>query len=258
MCYHIYDMDILNILTTTGAFDTPISADSIIINFFNNLGWWGNLILIIISLLLSTVFSGLIGYQREINGHAAGLRTHILISLGSTLIMILSIYGITTEATRDPMRLAAAGVTGIGFLGSGVIIKNGVTVKGLTTSATIWITMAIGMACGAGYFIIAAITTVIALICLVAFQYVETWSAKNHTNILIVMPADKPFMKQLFELLEKYEISYKDLVTNLIDTNNTPALRVSFRCLGKNRDNISLFIEEFRNTLNPIAINITH
>ena len=92
MCYHIYDMNILNILTTTGAFDTPISADSIIINFFNNLGWWGNLTLIIISLLLSTVFSGLIGYQREINGHAAGLRTHILISLGSTLIMILSIY----------------------------------------------------------------------------------------------------------------------------------------------------------------------
>lgn len=252
-------MNYLQILNPTGSFNTPISVDSIIINYFNNLGYWGNLLLIFLSLLLSTIFGGLIGYQREINGHAAGLRTHILISLGSALIMTLSIYGVGggNEITRDPMRLAAAGVTGIGFLGSGVIIKNGVTVKGLTTSATIWVTMAIGMACGAGYFVIGAITTIISLFCLIVFQYVEVWSVKNKANILIVMPADKPFMKELFELLEKYEISYKDLVTDLAESGNQPVLRVTFRCLGKNKNNLNLFIEEFRTTLQPISIGIT-
>lgn len=250
-------MEFINTLASAGSFVTPTTADSIIIDYFNNLGWWGNLILIFLSLLLSTICSGVIGYQREVNGHAAGLRTHILISVGSSLIMILSIYGIGGEVTRDPMRLAAAGVTGIGFLGSGVIIKNGVTVKGLTTSATIWITMAIGMACGAGFFTVSIITTIIALISLIFFQYVEGWLAKSRTNILIVMPAEKPFMKELFELLEKYEISYKDFTTDLADTNNESVLRVTFRCLGPNKNNINIFIEEFRNLMNPITITVT-
>ena len=122
--------NLVNILSAAnGAFDTPSGLDSIIINYFNSLGWWGNLILIVLSLVLATAFGGIIGYQREINGHSAGFRTHILISLGSALIMVLSIYGVPGEATRDPMRLAAAGVTGISFLGAGCIIKNGVVVE---------------------------------------------------------------------------------------------------------------------------------
>ena len=251
-------MNYINILDASGAYSTPLGADQLIVDYFNNLGWWGNLLLILLSLVLSTLFSGLIGYQREVNGHAAGLRTHILISLGSSLIMILSLYGVVGTISRDPMRLAAAGVTGIGFLGSGVIIKNGVTVKGLTTSATIWITMAIGMACGAGYFIIAGITTAIALISLIFFQYVENWSQKKNANILIVVETSTPYMASLIEILDKYGITYKDLNTNLAEVGGKQVLRISLRCSCKLKNGIANFIDEFRETVNPISISINN
>lgn len=253
-----YNLDMLNLLVgdTTSAFNTPEGIDSIIINFFNNLGWWGNLILIGLSLIIATIFGGLIGFQRELSGHAAGFRTHILISLGSALIMVLSIYGIPEVATRDPMRLAAAGVTGIGFLGAGSIIKNGVTVKGLTTAASIWVTMAIGMATGAGYFIISLITTIITLICLVSFQKFETWTSKKITNILIVIEENKNFMTDLINILNKYGIQYRAFDTTSTELDNKKVLRIAFTCRHKNDEKMQQFINEFKEKVNPISIAI--
>ena len=148
--------------------------DEIIINFFENLGWWGHIILIFIELFCAALFSSFIGYERESNGHAAGLRTHILVSLGSCLIMIVSVsapgFG---GATRDPARLAAQVVSGIGFLGAGTIIQNGTDIKGLTTAATIWLCGGIGLACGSGYFSGAIIATIISLITLVLLVHLE-------------------------------------------------------------------------------------
>lgn len=249
--------NLVNILSAAnGAFDTPSGLDTIIINYFNSLGWWGNLILIVLSLVLATAFGGIIGYQREINGHSAGFRTHILISLGSALIMVLSIYGVPGEATRDPMRLAAAGVTGISFLGAGCIIKNGVNVKGLTTAASIWVTMAIGMSCGAGYFVISAITTIITIICLVSFQKLEEWASKRNSNIMILVKPDLPVMSKLVELLEKYEISYKGFDSSLAEIGDGQVLRIVFRCYKSDKADLYKFIEEFKETVNPISIEI--
>ena len=246
---------ILEAVTSDG-FKTPLSLDTYIINFFNNLGWWGNLILLVLSLLSATIFGGILGYQREINGHSAGFRTRVLISLGSALIMILSIYAVPGEATRDPMRLAAAGVTGVGFLGAGAIIKNGISVKGLTTSATIWVTMAIGMACGAGFFVIGTFTTIIALIALITFKHIENWASKNNTNIMVVVNPDCPVFKYLISLLEKYEITYKDFDTTLAETNEKEVLRIHFRCIERNKGSLYAFIEEFKQKVNPIDIEI--
>lgn len=242
--------------STSSAFNTPESIDSLIINYFNSLGWWGNLILMACSLLLATILGGLVGYQREVSGHAAGFRTHILISLGSALIMILSIYGIPSEATRDPMRLAAAGVTGMGFLGAGSIIKNGVTVKGLTTAASIWVTMAVGMASGAGYFVLSLITTIITLLCLVSFQKFEDWTSEKLTNILIIIEEDKNYMSELVNLLNKYNIQYRPFDTTLTVLNNKKVLRIVFTCKQKNGNKIREFIEEFKKTVNPISITV--
>ncbi len=242
--------------TANTAFATPDGLDIHIINFFNNLGWWGNLILLLISLLLATFFGGLLGLQRELNGHPAGFRTHVLISLGSALIMILSIYGVPGEATRDPMRLAAAGVTGVGFLGAGAIIKNGISVKGLTTSATIWVTMAIGMACGAGYFTLGTLTTIIALLTLVAFKYIEIWANKKAINIQILVEPNCPVYKDLIPLLEKHEIIYKDFSTTLVELDNGAALRIYFKCSEKDKGSILTFIEDFRAKVKPIEISI--
>ena len=160
-----------------------------ILNLSNNLASYS-----IVIALIVIVLSSLIGLEREFNGHAAGLRTHILISLGSALIMVISVYGVPGEATRDPMRLAAAGVTGMGFLGAGSIIKNGLNIKGLTTAASIWVTMAIGMASGAGYFVIGLITTLFTLICLASFTKLEKWVSRNKTNVVILASTNEPVL----------------------------------------------------------------
>lgn len=242
--------------SSSSAFNTPQSIDSLIVNYFNNLGWWGNLILLACSLLLATILGGLVGYQREVSGHAAGFRTHILISLGSALIMIISIYGIPSEATRDPMRLAAAGVTGMGFLGAGSIIKNGVTVKGLTTAASIWVTMAIGMATGAGYFVLGTITTIVTLLCLISFQKFEDWTSEKLTNILIIVEENTNYMGDLINLLNKYNIQYRPFDTTLTVLNNKKVLRIVFTCKHKKGAKITEFMEEFKKKVNPISITV--
>ena len=113
-------------------------------------------------LLLATALGAAIGYQRERAGKQAGLRTHVLISLGAALIALISIYGF--GGVGDPARVAAGVVVGVGFLGAGVILhREGGIVAGLTTAATIWVVAGIGLAAGAGLYIIAAVATAIVL-----------------------------------------------------------------------------------------------
>jgi putative Mg2+ transporter-C (MgtC) family protein len=117
-------------------------------------------------LVLSAAFGGAIGLEREINGHPAGVRTHLLVCLGSALFTVLSIYGFgpTGAGTGvDPSRVAAQIVSGIGFLGAGAILKDGFSIRGLTTAASLWVVAAIGMAAGAGYWSAALIATALVL-----------------------------------------------------------------------------------------------
>lgn len=117
-------------------------------------------LVIIIRLLLAAVLGAGIGYQRERSGKAAGLRTHTLIALGSALFTIISIFGIGSQS--DPSRIAAGVVAGVGFLGAGVIFRMRDDVPvGLTTAASIWVVAAIGMAAGAGLYLVAAIVTLL-------------------------------------------------------------------------------------------------
>jgi putative Mg2+ transporter-C (MgtC) family protein len=121
---------------------------------------------IILRLLLAAALGAGIGYQRERANKPAGLRTHILISLGSALFTVVSIFGF--GAGVDPSRVAAGVVTGIGFIGAGVILRGvrGEHVVGLTTAASIWAVAAIGMAAGVGMYLIATIAAVIAVLVL--------------------------------------------------------------------------------------------
>jgi putative Mg2+ transporter-C (MgtC) family protein len=118
----------------------------------------------VLRLLLATFLGGAIGLQRELSGKEAGLRTNMLICLGSALFTVLSVLAFPGG---DPSRLAAGVITGIGFIGAGVILhRNGGTVIGLTSAATIWSVAAIGIAAGAGKYIIAVAATVLALVIL--------------------------------------------------------------------------------------------
>jgi putative Mg2+ transporter-C (MgtC) family protein len=121
---------------------------------------------IIIRVLAAGVLGAIVGIQREKAGKPAGLRTHILICMGAALFTVISIYGFGTGT--DPSRIAAGIVTGIGFLGAGVIFRSmhRAAVMGLTTAASVWIVAAIGMASGVGMYLIAAITTVVTFIVL--------------------------------------------------------------------------------------------
>ena len=125
---------------------------------------------IVLRLLLAVLLSGLVGLEREAKGRAAGFRTHILVCLGSTLIMMTGIF--MAEHYRgsgmdvDPSRLAAQVVSGIGFLGAGTIIQFRDSVRGLTTAASVWAASGVGLAVGAGFYIGACATTVIVLVVL--------------------------------------------------------------------------------------------
>ncbi|MFH1655949.1 MAG: MgtC/SapB family protein [Candidatus Omnitrophota bacterium] len=126
-----------------------------------------------IRLVLSVLLSGLIGLEREIKQHGAGLRTHILVCLGSTLIMLTSLYVFDIYkdiVNLDPARIASGIITGIGFLCAGTIIRYGGTVKGLTTAASLWVTAAVGMAIGCGFYKAAIITTLIVFVVLTMFS----------------------------------------------------------------------------------------
>ncbi len=120
----------------------------------------------VLRLLLATVLGAGIGYQREKARKAAGLRTHILICLGAALLTVASIYGFGIGA--DPSRVAAAVVVGIGFVGAGAIIRSGEGyITGLTTAASIWAVAAIGLAAGAGLYIVSVVAAILTFIVLV-------------------------------------------------------------------------------------------
>ena len=120
-------------------------------------------------LLVAAVFGAMIGLEREIHGHQAGVRTHMLVSLGSAIFTVLSIYGFHAVAgtgSVDPSRISAQIVTGIGFLGAGAIIKFGTNVRGLTTAASLWVVAAVGLAAGTGSYFVAAVGTALAMLSL--------------------------------------------------------------------------------------------
>ena len=128
---------------------------------------------LLIRLALAGALGGAIGLERELREREAGFRTHLLVAVGSALFTIVGAYGFhdfldsgANVVRADPTRIAAQVVTGIGFLGAGAIIRQGFSVRGLTTAATLWVVAAVGMAAGAGYYTAAVFTTALVLIAL--------------------------------------------------------------------------------------------
>ncbi|HMM55371.1 MAG TPA: MgtC/SapB family protein [Candidatus Desulfobacillus sp.] len=136
---------------------------------------------IIINLMAALAAGSIIGLERSYHGRPAGFRTHALVCLASSLLMLVTVHqskwltGIPLEAVRtDPTRMAQGIMTGIGFLGAGVIFKEGLSVRGLTTAASIWITAAIGILMGIGFYLPAVFATLITIATLSLFRLIET------------------------------------------------------------------------------------
>ena len=125
---------------------------------------------LIFRVFVAALLGGMIGFEREYRAKEAGLRTHFLVAMGSALFMIVSQYGfnavLSTSITLDPSRVAAQVVSGIGFIGAGTIIFQKHVIKGLTTAAGLWVTSAIGLACGSGLYLLSVASTLLVLLCL--------------------------------------------------------------------------------------------
>ena len=130
----------------------------------------------IVQLLLSVLIGGIIGIEREYSNKSAGFRTMILICLGSTMLTIISEH--ISRASED--RIAANIITGIGFIGAGVIFKEGFTVTGITTAAAIWVTSALGMAIGSHDYVLAGAGTLITIVVLFLFEYLQAIIDRLH------------------------------------------------------------------------------
>ncbi len=182
---------------------------------------------ILVRIIVAAVLGSFIGLERDVHGRAAGLRTHLLVSMGAAVFMVLSdlvarsVYG---KTMADPGRIAAQIITGIGFLGAGVIIKEGINIRGLTTAACLWVTAGIGMAAGSGYFIIAVAVTVMALVSLIFLKYLERIYLKDSYRVLTVVT---PIHVTASDIIEKVKRKHLTILNCDIERNYESGITVT-------------------------------
>ncbi|MCM3288723.1 MgtC/SapB family protein [Paenibacillus sp. MER 180] len=183
--------------------------------------WQIGMLELTLRVIIAVVLGGAIGLEREFGEHAAGFRTHILVCLGSALIMMLSSYGFSsfiyeTNVRMDPARLAAQVISGIGFLGAGTILRTGMTVSGLTTAASLWVVAAIGLAVGAGFYYGALLTAFTAFFSLFMLNKLEkkfsrfSKSASVRQLALVIADGPRHIGKVLF-ILKEQNIAISDI-----------------------------------------------
>jgi putative Mg2+ transporter-C (MgtC) family protein len=172
--------------------------------------------IIVFRLVLSAILSGIVGFEREFHGRAAGFRTHILLCVGSALIMLTSIHIFDVYSGRvpiDPARLAAGVVTGIGFMGAGTIMRYKASVRGLTTATSLWVVAGVGLAVGSGLYFGAIVTTIIAVVALMFFSKLEhVMIRKNWYKTIVIETKDGlEQLKKIREALSEYGSEINDL-----------------------------------------------
>lgn len=185
---------------------------------------------VILKLIVALLLGGAIGYEREHLSRPAGLRTHAIVCIGATLIQIVSI-GFQSRnqglGSYDPFRLGAQVISGIGFLGAGTIIKEGVSVKGLTTAASIWTVACIGLAVGSGLYGEAVFTAIFLMIALKGLKQVENLLLNNKKAILLEIVAQntEEKLEEISGVLEQISVS---ILSISVDYSNAQFLQIGF------------------------------
>ncbi len=182
-------------------------------------------------LLLAAVLGGAIGAERELNDQAAGLRTHMLLTIGACLFTLVSAYGFGSGIGTDPSRLAAQIVTGIGFLGGGAIVRHGLTVKGLTTAASIWATASVGVAVGAGSYVLGIGGAVLVVGTLFGLRRVsnvlQRWGVSREEFVLVTEPGFD--VRRIVELVEGERVDLRGLEHQQDEDGDRVVLLVKLR-----------------------------
>ena len=223
---------------------------------------------VVIRLLAALLLGFAIGLERELTNKYAGLRTNILVCIGACIFTLISIYGFPEVAvsgdefgTRDTARVAAQVVTGIGFIGGGTVLRHGATVFGLTTAATLWVSAAIGMACGAGMIGVAMIATVLSILVLVSVRFFEknvlVSSTKNTKRLKVNISCQNNKANEIYDyLIENYphmrEISKKlykeeDLtkINVILDFSDKKPIQSMYKTFQSQEGIESISIQEF-------------
>ncbi|ANY75047.1 MgtC/SapB family protein [Paenibacillus ihbetae] len=207
-------------------------------------------------LLFAALLGGLIGWERERRNKQAGLKTHLLVAVGSTLIMLTSIYGFDSllinhpNARFDPARLAAQVVSGIGFLGAGAILRrSNHIISGLTTAATLWVAAAIGLSVGSGFYWPAVVTTAIVLISTLVLNKLESrflFIKKSGSLKIMIEAGDRPVQVSIItDLLQKANMTVQGMIVNndSADDDSTK-VTMEFRVYSFNSKGIDALFEQ--------------
>ena len=199
---------------------------------------------IVIRVLSALLLGFAIGLEREITNKYAGLRTNILVCLGACIFTIISIYGFPEVSvtgdelgTRDTARVAAQVVTGIGFIGAGTVFRHGATVFGLTTAATLWVSAAIGMACGAGMYTLAILSTIFSIIVLVSVRLFErkilVSSAKNTRRLKMSISCINEKSNEIYDYIIENSKYLVEISRKLKQDENLTKIVVIFDFVGR-------------------------
>lgn len=203
-------------------------------------------------LILAAILGAVIGIEREIKNRAAGFRTHIIVSVGACLIMLIGIDGIgkfSSDTARDTARIAGQVISGIGFLGAGTILQKKNAVTGLTTAATLWLSAAIGLAVGIGYYEGAIISTVICLVTLISLNKIsDLINKKTIKSYSMIFDTYNFNQDSFYEFTSKegVEIRKLDIIDEEMDDKSMIEVTFSF---NKNYD-IDGFFKKLRSEYN--------
>jgi len=166
-------------------------------------------------LVMAMVLAGAIGYERERHGRAAGFRTHILVAVGSCLVMLTNLMLVDSSAhpaSMDPTRMAAQVISGVGFLGAGTILRFQASIRGLTTAASLWAVAGIGIATGSGFLFGAVVATLLVLLVLFGLSGWERWMRKEiYRTLLIDVQGGVERFDRVRELCAAYGVELQDL-----------------------------------------------
>jgi putative Mg2+ transporter-C (MgtC) family protein len=214
---------------------------------------------IVLRLVLGFIAGAVIGFERSSRRQVAGLRTHILIALGATLLMLLSIWlpqTFTDMKNGDPGRIAAQVVSGIGFLGAGAIIRLGNNVRGLTTAASLWFVAAVGLAIGGGMFIAAAAAEALSLVTLILLGMLEkrVFPTERYKLLEISYKNNSPDTKETLDIIKTAGIQVQSIDVNQGSKDKGTKLRLLARI--PNTTDIAALAKEIKSSGNVGKVEI--
>lgn len=222
--------------------------DSAILGILD-IGEYGLVLYSLIVAIFAILLGGLLGLEREINGHAAGLRTHILITMAGTLVGII---GVTMNENRTFLLLGI--VIALGFVSAGSIVQIGKDVRGITTSSTLLLTGVLGFFIGVGYVLEAMVLTLIALGVLVMLHQVESKTSKKNPTITILLDSNVKLGDEIIKVAETFGLKIKNISSKIAKYHDQDVLKVVVTFFKAPKDTIIAFKDELQTAIDPLDI----